>query len=382
MLCFSLSMRRMLRGLVVIVAMGGAVGSAGAALVLQDLGQGLSPTNLANVIVGSGVAISNVRQAGCPEMLGTFAGGTGIVGLESGLIMSSGWVAGAVGPNVLPGLSVPTCGAAGDPDLDALVQVSDVTLHTIDAAVLEFDFVPDADTVAFQYVFASEEYPEFVGSAYNDVFAFFVNGVNLALLPGTGQPVAVNNVNADVNGVLFVPNQPTPLLDTEADGLTQVLSFTAPVTPGQTNHIKLAIADTQDVAYDSWIFIGASSLSLTTTDVAFTVQGKTAVLDVDVGATGRGLGAAEAAGFARTDAGFASIAIPGAVTAPAGLTRVTKNVRRKINRKGRARLRLKLNRTGKRLLQQNGSVETLVVLRVTDREKRPVDFQRVITFRR
>src|SRR6185503_12563908 len=219
----------------------------------------------------------------------------------------------------------------------------------------EFDFVPTGSTVAFQYVFASEEYNEFVGSSFNDVFGFFVNGVNLALLPGTNSPVAVNNVNGTTNAVLYVPNrfgdvsadvpgQPGPL-DTEADGLTQVLSFTAPVTAGQTNHLKLAIADTSDAIYDSWIFVGASSLSSTTAGVDIEEKGKTIVLDVDIGETGKGLGFIQGAGFALLPTASATIVTGGAITAPAGLTVVTKkpDKQRKFNKKGRAKLRLKLN---------------------------------------
>jgi hypothetical protein len=326
------------------------------------------------------VAISNVTlSAGCAAGIGTFAGGGGIVGLETGLVMSSGDIAFAIGPNQLPNAST-ACGAPGDVDLNALVPQS----NTADAAVLEFDFVPTGDTVAFQYVFASEEYNEFVGSQFNDVFGFFVNGVNLALLPGTDQPVAVNNVNASTNGLLYIDNDVLTgnvHLDTEADGLTQVLSFTAPVIAGQTNHIKLAIADTSDLILDSWIFIGASSLSSTTAEVGLTVKGRTPVLDVDVGATGKGLGSVEAAGFALVgDA--APLATVGAITGPPGLSAVTKNVRRNFNRKGRARLRLKLTRTGKTLLKDTGALQILVVARVTDRAGSSVDFQRLLELRR
>jgi hypothetical protein len=378
-----------LRRVLTIVALLVTVPSARAALTTQNIVSGLTPADLANAILGSGVSISNVSLRGCETGLGTFAGGTGIIGLEAGLVLSSGNIASAVGPNEFTNAST-QCDAPGDVDLDALVPES----NTQDAAVLEFDFVPTGSTVAFQYVFASEEYNEFVGSSFNDVFGFFVNGVNLALLPGTNSPVAVNNVNGTTNAVLYVPNrfgdvsadvpgQPGPL-DTEADGLTQVLSFTAPVTAGQTNHLKLAIADTSDAIYDSWIFVGASSLSSTTAGVDIEEKGKTIVLDVDIGETGKGLGFIQGAGFALVPTASATIVTGGAITAPAGLTVVTKkpDKQRKFNKKGRAKLRLKLNPTGKQLLKAQGEVQALVIVNVTDKGGNSVNFQKLVKFRR
>jgi hypothetical protein len=373
-------MHRPLRRVLTLAALILAVTSARAALQTQNIVGGLTPTDLVNAILGSGVAISNVSLRGCETGLGTFTGGTGIIDLESGLVMSSGNIASAVGPNQFTGIST-TCEGEGDSDLNALVS----PLGTFDSAVLEFDFVPTGSTVAFQYVFASEEYNEFVNVQYNDVFAFFVNGENFALLPGTSNAVAVNNVNLDTNALLYHDNdlQPGPR-DTEADGLTQVLSFTAPVNAGQTNHIKLAIADTSDNAYDSWIFVGASSLSSTTADVAIEEKGKAIVLNVDIGETGKGLGFIEGAGFALLPTGSAAIVSAGVITNPPGLSVVTKkpDKQRKFNKKGRAKLRLKLNPSGKQLLKQQGELPALVIVNVTDKDGKSVNFQKLVKFRR
>jgi hypothetical protein len=361
----------------VLLALLGIAPLASAGITTRSLADGVSATDLVNTILGSGVTISNVTLRGCTGGLGTFAGGSGIVGFESGLIMSSGDVATVVGPNQFPGAGT-ACGVDGDPDLNGLVPES----ITNDAAVLEFDFVPTGSTVAFQYVFASEEYNEFVGSPFNDVFGFFVNGTNLALLPGTNLPVAVNNVNAGANALLFVDNSAVPSpLDTEADGLTQVLSFTAPVNAGQPNHIKLALADTSDSILDSWIFISAASLSSTTAQVAVAVKGTTPVVDCNFGATGKGLGTCEAAGFALVPGQGAALAAGPVLSGPSGLTAVTKGVKRRFNKKGLAKLRLKLTNAGKKLLKDNGSLELLVVVRVTNREAKAVDFQNLVTLK-
>lgn len=136
---------------------------------------------------------------------------------------------------------------------------------------LEFDFASAGGDVFFNYVFASEEYNEFTNSQFNDVFGFFLDGSNITLIPGTGTPVAINNVNGGnpfgvgaTNPGLFNNNDLQdggPFFDIEYDGFTDVFTAQAlGLTPG-THHIKLAIADTSDFVLDSAVFIQASSFS-------------------------------------------------------------------------------------------------------------------------
>ena len=142
---------------------------------------------------------------------------------------------------------------SGDVDLSSLAG-----FPTFDATVLEFDFVPQNPTVQFRYVFSSEEYSDFSNTIFNDVFGFYVNGQNCALVPGTGEPVSVNTINnGNDNGgdttphhpELFIDNvRPSPSIDTEMDGLTVVLTCSANVNVGQQNHMKLATADASDAA--------------------------------------------------------------------------------------------------------------------------------------
>ena len=143
--------------------------------------------------------------------------------------------------------------------------------QTYDASVLQFDFVPSGSTVSFRYVFGSDEYPEYANSVFNDTFGFFVNGQNCALVPGGNLPVSINTINGGNptgtdarNGQYYVDN-PYDLsagspINTELDGLTTVLTCAAPVTPGQTNHMKLAIADGTDAQLDSAVMLQAASL--------------------------------------------------------------------------------------------------------------------------
>ncbi len=242
-------------------------------LVTQDLAGGtLTAEDLAGALVGSSgdVTISNVQYTGAKVAAGTFSGGTGIVGFESGIILSTGNIAGVVGPN--GGTASTTNSQPGDDDLSTLASTETKTRPTLDAAVLTFDFVPNGDNVYFNFVFSSDEYNEFVNTDFNDVFAFYVNGENCALVEG--EPVSINTINngnskpdgdkTTSNPELYRNNvlvDDTSPINTGMDGLTVVLNCGAAVKPGETNTMKLAIADTNDSSYDSNVFIEAGSLT-------------------------------------------------------------------------------------------------------------------------
>lgn len=242
-------------------------------LTTQDLNSGLTPGDLVTALLGPGVSVSNVSFSGVNVAAGTFSGGTGIVGFESGIILSSGSISFVPGPNTQDDTSGVNTGA-GDPDLDALIP----GYTTYDAVTLEFDFqCSGTQVIQFQYTFTSEEYNEWVNSPFNDVFGFFLNGVNIALVPGSaGTPVSINNVNCDnpynpPNGSycnLFVNNDCTDIppgtfpcngmRDIEMDGMTVILTATGTLNPG-LNHIKLAVSDAGDQVLDSNVFIQAQS---------------------------------------------------------------------------------------------------------------------------
>jgi uncharacterized repeat protein (TIGR01451 family) len=249
--------------------------ASAAPLTTEDLSGALTPDDLANALVGVGVTVSNVTYTGADIAAGTFGGGTGIVGFDGGIVLSSGDIANVIGPNVADNITADN-GTAGDADLDTLSGFT-----TFDASVLEFDFVPDSTPIRFQYVFSSDEYNEYVNTEFNDVFAFFVNGSNCATIDD--DPVSINTIN---NGnpfgtdprshpELYVNNDLNDgggAIDTEMDGLTVVLTCESAVNVGVANHMKLAIADASDGIYDSNVFLQAGSL--TTADPLTT--GKTA----------------------------------------------------------------------------------------------------------
>lgn len=239
-------------------------GGASPGQSVTSLAGGLTADQLAQSLVGAGVTISNVTYTGDDHAAGEFSG-MDALGISSGVALSSGAVAteddytsSVVGPNDSDGTSG-EFGTPGDPDLNALIAPD----TTNDAAVLEFDFVPTTNQLSFDYVFGSEEYNEFVNS-FNDVFGFFVNGQNCATVGDPPQPVSINDINLDSHSDLYRDNDPSdegqPSIDTQMDGLTTVLTCAASVTPDHTNHLKLAIADAQDTALDTDVFIGAGTI--------------------------------------------------------------------------------------------------------------------------
>ncbi len=268
----NLTMNRLLYRLLVFIALAVFGVSAHAQMAANG---GATAQTAVQLILGDGVEVSNVVSTGAPNQVGTFTCNNCGIGFGSGLVLATGNVAVANGPNN-SGTSSLGGGASGvsDPDLAQLVNVS---LH--DAATVTFNFVAMSDSVSFNYVFASEEYPEFANSSFNDVFGFFLSGpgingpfsnnaINIALIPGTTLPVSINNVNATNNSQYYVPNPNTPN-STQFDAFTvPLVAFYNQLICGETYTIKLAIADGLDTGYDSAVFIEESSFNVPIIDVA------------------------------------------------------------------------------------------------------------------
>jgi gliding motility-associated-like protein len=249
----------------------------------------LTPQQLVEeVLLGSGVTATNVMyngqlnaQAGLPG-IGSFVSVGTNLGLDAGVVLAAGNVANI--PNMASVLMSDFNGTGSDPDL---VQLSNQNIN--DKAVLEFDFVPTGDTLRFKFVFASEEYNEYVCSSFNDAFGFFLSGpgingpfsnnaVNLAVVPNTNIPITINTVNSGVagqngnpstcaaadpnwqsNSIYYFDN--TGGAHIVYDGFTTVLTAFRLVECGQTYHIKLAVGDGGDSALDSGVFLEAGSFT-------------------------------------------------------------------------------------------------------------------------
>ena len=249
--------------LIAIVALPGV---ALASISTRALGPGLTATQLAAALMGDGVAVSNVRYTGAAEAAGVFGAATASVGIERGLMLSTGPLDSILGPNDSAEIGVTDpLNEPGDANLAALIGQ-----QTVDAAVLEFDVVPAGSQITFSYVFASDEYSgEGTRDGADDAFAVYVNGKNRALLPDGTTIISVNTVNGGFplgsharNPAFFVDNTkcvPQCPFDFQADGKTVLLTLHAPANPGVANHVKLAIADATDGTIDSWVFVQTSS---------------------------------------------------------------------------------------------------------------------------
>ena len=251
-----------------------------------DSNDPLHPTNLVEDLLISGcLQADNISFSGNRLQIGRFERNTDNPNfpLESGIILSTGDVRDAVGPNEQENTTT-AFSARGDSDLASLAGVGYWSIY--DPAILTFDFIPDGDVVEFRYIFASEEYPEWACSEFNDVFGFFISGPgisgtysndaeNVALLPD-GSPVAINNIHVggwddnnpgescpDVNAEYYVEVPPGEAT-IEYDGRTVVLTAKIEnLQPCETYQIKIAIADVNDRQWDSAVFLEAKSFTST-----------------------------------------------------------------------------------------------------------------------
>jgi len=265
-----------------------------------------TPQQLVNsVLLGSGVTASNITINGVAGMantpfgnIGYFTNANGTFPMTSGIILTTGDAMGAAGPNSIgtstnPGTSQ---SVSFDPDLNAIANGS-----IENGVLLEFDFIPAGDTLIFNYLFGSDEYIEFAppnNSSFNDAFGIFLwgpgisgpfnfpgypnGGANIAVIPG-GIPVTINNINPVTNSQYYVFNefpQDTYGDAIQYDGTTVKLTAAASVQCNQTYHIKFAIANVLDQAYDSGVFLEAGSFSSSAVSVAVaTVSGDTTIVE-------------------------------------------------------------------------------------------------------
>lgn len=218
---------------------------------------------LSNLMGGECVAISNVSYQGPPQAFSYFEDSAVTFGISRGIVVSTGIASSDLsypaGFFASTNLNMP-----GDIDLtNSLQQSSGTSYVTYDAVKIEFDFAsPVLDTVFVNYVFASEEYPEYVCTSFNDIFAFYVTDPtnsttqNIATIPGTSNPVSINNINnlsCTLAPQLYIDGTNSTIHC--FDGYTMPLTASFIAQPGITYHLKIVIADAGDGIFDSGVFL-------------------------------------------------------------------------------------------------------------------------------
>ena len=236
----------------------------------MEISSGHSPITLAETISGNGVQILNPVIICADSAIGKYD----ISGLSNfpsgkGVVLSTGNIYDMRGPNDSQ-TTTTSWGTPGDPIIKTITGYPN-----FDACILEFDIVPVGDTLRFDFTFASEEYHEYVGTPFNDVFGFFISGPgivgdpglggleNIALIPGTNQYVGINTVNQGnpdigfpaMNSQYFINNPLSYNAALQYDGWTKSLYAQKVVQPCDTFHLKLIIADVADNKWDSSVFI-------------------------------------------------------------------------------------------------------------------------------
>lgn len=239
-------------------------------------------------IVGAGVSFNSVQFQGQSAQLGLVTGGT-VMGLDTAIVLSTGMVTQLANPFGFTASSAMN-GTGTDSDILGLMQQANSGATSAqDIASLSFQFIPNGDSLTLEFVFGSEEYPEFVCS-FNDGMGIFLSGpgingpftnqaINLATIPGSNVPVSISTINqtndncpqANQNSNLYVNNIAIGGTQICLDGYTKVLRTFRGLTCGATYRLKLVVADCNDKSYDSVLFLKAKSLrtNLPTYSVSF-----------------------------------------------------------------------------------------------------------------
>ena len=222
--------------------------------------------NVSNFTV-SGDAFSSGQQS-----FGYFNAGTSTFPFTDGVVLATSRAKRTEGPNDNL-IDEGSTAWLGDADLEQALGIT----NTFNATILEFDFTPLTSQISFDYIFSSEEYHGSATCIYSDGFAFLLKVAgssdsyqNLALIPNTNTPVLVTTVHPAIPSACGAQNE--QYFDafngtnhpTNFNGQTVPMTAKATVVPGTTYHIKLVIADHENIRYDSAIFLAGGSFQVGT----------------------------------------------------------------------------------------------------------------------
>ncbi|MEM7075154.1 MAG: Hint domain-containing protein [Pseudomonadota bacterium] len=228
------------------------------------INRGASALDMAELIFGDGVTVTSASYTGDNDSSGIYTDGgisSGVTPSETGVMFSTGDLRGFTNnnpsqSNLRTGTTTASSGPNNVPDFNAAAGT-----NTFDASYLDVEFTTDADVMTMQFVFASEEFPEFTGSEFQDFIGVWINGSFVELSVGNGD-IDPGNLESGSSPNLFVDNT-TDAFNTEMDGFTATLTLTIPVSDTGPNFLRIGIADVADSNYDSTLLIAANSVQTT-----------------------------------------------------------------------------------------------------------------------
>ncbi|MBU2992459.1 choice-of-anchor L domain-containing protein [Octadecabacter sp. 1_MG-2023] len=227
-----------------------------------DYDTSASAMQMANTIFGDGVTVTSASYSGSSYSSGIYSNGDAVAGNvtpgDTGVILSTGRAtrftnSNSSQSNENSNTSTNTGGQNNEAGFNALAGAS-----TYDASYMDIDFIPTDDVMTMQFVFSSDEYPEYTNSIYNDAVGVWING-NLVPLAITDNGTTINSINQTNNINLYNDNT-SDQFNTEMDGFTLTMTLTIPVNAGVVNSIRIGIADVADSSYDSNLLIAADSI--------------------------------------------------------------------------------------------------------------------------
>lgn len=247
-----------------------------------DYDTGATAREMADTIFGDGVSVVGASYTGDNRSSAIYSRGdelaSNVTPSDTGVILSTGRAdqftnQNASQSNLSGSRSTNTSGENNNADFNAVAGRS-----TFDASYLDVSFTSVGDVMTMQFVFASDEYPEYTSSIYNDVLAVWINGTYVPMAVGNGN-TSVTTINEQNTQNLYRDNT-SDQFNTEMDGFTVTLSLTIPVIPTtdpsdpQVNTIRIGIADASDSVYDSNVLIAADSVQsvLVADDDEFTLR--------------------------------------------------------------------------------------------------------------
>jgi gliding motility-associated-like protein len=233
-----------------------------------------------NVLVNSPCAsVSNYSATGDAfpvgeNSYGYFTNAGGSFPFAEGVVLSTQYAKKSIGPYIFDKGNDNDGAWLGDADLNQILGIS-----SVNATVLEFDFIPLTNFLSFDYIFASTEYADTGSCRFTDGFAFLIkeNSLgsvydNLAVIPGTLTPVSSTNIHPTIlpsgiyNGCAAINENYFNVFNNASSpinyaGQTVVLNSQTTVIAGKSYHIKLVIANDKNEYYDSAVFLKAGSFS-------------------------------------------------------------------------------------------------------------------------